>query len=681
MWAEVLSVRHELDVSLDLEAAHLHGRDAISLQVRDTAELTLRLWPKARVIHLEIDGKPASFFREGKEGEVVRVALPQGSRSGDVRLAVEFEGVFDDPWPRNPHVFDNPGYDVAATITPSGAFFLAGSGWYPQLEAPQRSILLTVRAPQGIYAVTSGALISHDNLDGASISKWICSNSPNEIDLFAGPYIMDSRRAGSVPIQTYFFQDNAHLAPRYLEAAARHIRDLSRLHGPYAFPKFAVVENFFPTGYGFPSYTLLGSQVLRLPFILETSLRHEIAHCWWGNGVLVDFSGGNWSEGLTTYVADYLAKERASAQEAAQYRRQILRDYAQLAAGRGDLPVRRFMSRQSPASQVVGYGKAMFVFHMARRTLDGGGFWNGLRDVYKQRLFQPATWEHFQHAFVAQGWSPAEAQIFFEQWLDRTGAPRLRLGQVRLERLGASWVVHGELLQDKPHYDLRVPIWVRTAGFSETRIVRLNGQRAPFSFTLSDRPLAVEVDPEAHVFRLLSPEEIPVTVNSLKVADRLAVVFSSSLGETYRPILRMLLESLGQSKAEILREEQLDPAGLAGRNVLFFGFPATEKGQKATASVQSSKWLVLDQLSQQEALDMASSDVQFAVYPDPERPDRIVAFLVPRHPTDMAAVEESARKITHYGKYSYLGFEKGANTVKGVWEPQESPLIVDLDGT
>jgi hypothetical protein len=65
-------------------------------------------------------------------------------------------------------------------------------------------------------------------------------------------------------------------------------------------------------GFGFPSYTLIGGTVLRLPFIIHTSLGHEIAHCWWGNGVLVDDDGGNWSEALTTYVADYLYQEKKS---------------------------------------------------------------------------------------------------------------------------------------------------------------------------------------------------------------------------------------------------------------------------------------------------------------------------------------------------------------------------------
>ena len=36
-----------------------------------------------------------------------------------------------------------------------------------------------------------------------------------------------------------------------------------------------------------------GFAVLRLPFIPYTSLPHEILHNWWGNGVWVDYAGGN----------------------------------------------------------------------------------------------------------------------------------------------------------------------------------------------------------------------------------------------------------------------------------------------------------------------------------------------------------------------------------------------------
>ena len=177
---------------------------------------------------------------------------------------------------------------------------------------------------------------------------------------------MQTAKAGEIPVSTYFYPQSRQFAATYLQAATGYLDLYQPLFGPYPFDKFAVVENFFPTGYGYPSWTLLGSSVVALPFIVETSLGHEIAHCWWGNGVWVDYTRGNWSEGLTTYVADHLYKERQSPEEAREYRLKILRDYAALVTEENDFPLAEFISRSTAAEQAIGYGKAAMVFHMAR---------------------------------------------------------------------------------------------------------------------------------------------------------------------------------------------------------------------------------------------------------------------------------------------------------------------------
>ena len=38
-----------------------------------------------------------------------------------------------------------------------------------------------------------------------------------------------------------------------------------------------------------------------------------------------------------------------------------------------------------------------------------------------------------------------------------------------------------------------------------------------------------------------------------------------------------------------------------------------------------------------------------------------------------------ARKVPHYGKYSYLAFEKGKNVLKGNWKATAGPLHRELD--
>jgi aminopeptidase N len=125
--------------------------------------------------------------------------------------------------------------------------------------------------------------------------------------LIAAPFERYEKPIQNGQAQVYLRSSDPDLAERYLEATERYLALYSALIGPYPYDKFAPVENFWDTGLGMPSFTLLGPRVIRLPFILYTSYPHEVLHNWWGNGVYVDYETGNWSEGLTAYLADNLA--------------------------------------------------------------------------------------------------------------------------------------------------------------------------------------------------------------------------------------------------------------------------------------------------------------------------------------------------------------------------------------
>src|SRR5919201_253633 len=155
---------------------------------------------------------------------------------------------------------------------------------------------------------------------------------------------------------------DATLARKYLDATAQYLALYNALLGPYPYAKFALVENSWESGYGMPSFTLLGSKVLRLPFIVSSSYPHEILHNWWGNGVFVDARQGNWAEGLTAYLADYLIQEQRGS--ATSYRRATLQKYTDYVATHSDMPLTAFRVRHNAASAAIGYGKALMVFHM-----------------------------------------------------------------------------------------------------------------------------------------------------------------------------------------------------------------------------------------------------------------------------------------------------------------------------
>jgi len=254
------------------------------------------------------------------------------------------------------------------------------------------------------------------------------------------------------------------LANKYLEATDRYLAMYESLLGEYPYQKFALVENFWETGFGMPSFTLLGSSVIRLPFILNSSYPHEILHNWWGNGVYVDYATGNWSEGLTAYLADHLIKEQQG--QGAAYRQQSLQKYTDYASKDRDFPLVEFRGRHSSASEAVGYGKALMLFHMLRRELGDDVFSKGLREFYKQYQFKTASFDDIQKVFEeAKGQSLAS---YFKQWTQRVGAPALALSNTNNRKSAEGYRLSFRIEQKQRGdvYHLRVPVVVTLEGES-----------------------------------------------------------------------------------------------------------------------------------------------------------------------------------------------------------------------
>src|SRR5262249_10334568 len=154
-----------------------------------------------------------------------------------------------------------------------------------------------------------------------------------------------SREAGAVKAMAFLRKPDQELANRYLDATAQYLEMYRGLLGPYPYSKFALVENFWETGYGMPSFTLLGEQVIRFPFILHSSYPHELLHNGGGNAVFVASGGGNGCEGLPAYPAAHLIAEQRG--RGAEPRRAILQRVTDYVTAETDFPLSRFQSRHN----------------------------------------------------------------------------------------------------------------------------------------------------------------------------------------------------------------------------------------------------------------------------------------------------------------------------------------------
>ncbi len=662
------TLHHDLDVTLRLDRRELRGTDILTVSPEGAARLDLNLAPQARVRDVVVGGENASFtFKAGS----LAVTVPRGLRSGTLMATVSYDVAFTDPFPVRPIDTDNPGYGVQGTIFDQGVFILDGAGWYPEIAGSRPTFRLVVRAPAGIIAVTAGRLVLHDSQAGTTTSTWEVRQPLAGLSLSAGPYHVSETEAGRIKIYTYFSAENTPWAERYLNAAAKYIRMYEGLLGPYPFEKFAVVENFFPTGYGFPSYTLLGSSIIPLPFILDTSLGHEIAHSWWGNGVLVDFSRGNWSEGLATYVADYLYREMSSSSEAAEYRTQILRDYATLVPPEADFPLRLFRSRTDLVTRAVGYGKGAMVFHMARRLVGDQEFWEALRDVCRDKMFQEASWDDFAAAMEKRG--KLSLAAFFDQWVSRQGAPVLGIRDIKTIRLKDAWKIQGVIVQKKPYFAVELPILLETDGVGVSRTIAIHGGETAFEILSKHRPCRLIADPDAEVFRRMDRAEIPPTVNSLKASKSLIIVLSGGLSEEVRASVEVLRVSLGQQNALVLDEREATADRLRRHDVVFVGLPR-EKG--LVPPLPPDFTLGEDRFAAAGVVYGHPQDALFGVFNSSGQPGHITALFLPLAAVDSGMI---ARKITHYGKYSYLAFHEREVAAKGLLQALSSPLSLPIE--
>lgn len=619
-------VHHDLDVTLDPVARSVVVTDQVT--VTADAPRTLVLSSGVTVSEASADGQPVPV--EGREGALV-LTLPEGAIKAVIRYGASL-APFD---PAEP----------GPAAGEEGVFLPAGGGWIPATPGEPPTWRLSVRVPAPYVPVATGALIEEAATGDGARAVFAEERTVEEPSLFAGPWAVTERWHGGIRLRTYLHPEQSALSADFLDDAAAAIDAYGDRIGPYPFAGFAVVSAPLPVGYGFPALTYIGRRVLPLPFVRGQSLRHEVLHSWWGNGVRVAPGSGNWSEGLTTAMADLATAEARGGGAARAMRLDWLRDYAALPAEREE-PVDAFVAKRHDAGQIVGYGKAAYVFHMLRHEIGDAAFDAGVRGFWDRHRFQAAGWEDLERAFAdAAG---RDLSAFFDQWIRRTGAPALSLGAVDAAAKALTLTVR----QSEPAYALTVPVAVETTAGSETHAVRLSGTEATATLSLSAPPVAVAVDPDFHLFRRLAPGEAPSILRDVTLAEDAQMVVADD-GEA-GVIAAALAERVMDGKARVVAAARADRA----RPLLVVG--TGERVRRVAA--------VLGLPPVPEALAGRGTARVWMARTPAGAPVLTIAAV------DADALGALLRPLPHYGRQSWLVFDGSAAVDRGVWPSAESPL-------
>ncbi len=528
-----------------------------------------------------------------------------------------------------------PAGDSGNLLADRGVVLL--DGWHPQVSAPAR-YTLTARLPAGFEAVAEADAIEVRETGGGRLFACRLDQPTMAMSLVAGRYEVARVPFGDgKTLYTYFYPEDRDLAGLYRDKALAALARYEKLLGPFPYARFSIVESPLPTGYALPTYTLLGRQVVRLPFIPDTSLPHEIVHQWFGNAV-EPADDGNWAEGLATYLAD--GQRAAEEGRDAAWRKELLVRYQSFVNKDNARSLREFRGGgleddpQVLVERAMGYGKGALFFHMLRRQVGDAAFAEALADLARRMRFKRASWEDIRTSFEEAAHTSLAG--FFAQWLTRSDLPELAVRDLGVTHDQGVPHVRFTLVQqtDEP-YRLVVPVSFFRGDEEIRKIVQIDGKEKQVAIPLDRVPEFLVVDPRYDLARRLHPSELPPVWSRFVGARSKLAVLGQGADEAVCGPFFDLARRYG---ARVVREEEITDNEVAAGSVLFCG-----------ASGPLVRSLFADP-------GLPAGGVTVDVRANPLNRDGVVVLVAAG---DSGTAARAAGRLRHYGKYSRLRFVDG----------------------
>ena len=689
---------HKIDIDIDITAHRLTATDMLTIKSYHADSISLLLNESVKIAELRLNGNITKFEGGLKENPFLKkvyevdIKMPEnppsspfekGGQGGLITLEIKYAITFDKKPEKPKFSREFISDETVGYIGEEGIFLSPSALWYPVVEGGKDfAYKINITSEKGYEYITSGDRIRREEKGDKITTSFQFLNPSEEIFLVGGKYIISESNYNDIKIYTYFSPKDEDLSDGYIESVKNYLKLYEGLLGKYPFGQFSVVSNFLPTGYGFPTFTLLGQEILRLPFIKDTSLGHEVLHNWWGNSVYVDYESGNWCEGLTTYLADHYYKEMKG--EGINYRKEMLRGYNSYINEGNDFPLSDFKSRTETFTRAIGYNKSVFVFHMLRIELGDEKFFSALKEIIKRQSFKVTSWIDLQKIFEEVNGEPLG--WFFKQWIEVPGAPFLNLKNAAYKKKGEGYITSFKLVQDGKPYLLNVSIEITTEKGKAKKIIRIKDKEESIEIRTADRPLSLSIDPHADIFRLLHKQETPPTISRV-MGDKNKIIVLPTGGDkelidTYKDISGAFLPPTppffeGGDKGGMKNDVDLTMEDIKNNALFIFG------------GLNENKLLerLLDKLPDGTLIEKNKVTINNKSYqgegyftvltiPNKFNPDKAIMIIIGFDPN---SIRITGSKLIHYGKYSYLAFKDGKNIDKGIWETKDSPLIVNLE--
>ncbi|MBX3333076.1 MAG: hypothetical protein KF876_03080 [Nitrospira sp.] len=696
-------VHHDLSVVLTPASHEMTAEDRITLEIDEPVQsLTFTLAGTLEIKSIAVE-TPSITMRQERSNQRASFTIMQSPDTGTQRVVVMlpeehgrkltlawvYRGLIDDP-PREPrHLrFVTPS-ETAGHIGTEGVYLSGESQWYPDLPNSFSTFRVTAAIPEEWTMVGSGRKVTQTSNPGMVSSTWAVEQRSEAFTLVANKFVAKSREwkastGQQIELQTYFLPDNAALADEYLEATAEYLEAYIRILGEYPFERFAVVENFFASGLGMPSFTLLGSGSIRRHYVQPYALGHEIVHSWIGNSVFNRDGHANWVEGLTTYLANYYWHELVQDdRQALEQRRMMLQGFNLYVKPEEDYPVSQFLRKHDEKDNAIGYQKSAFVFHLLRQAVGEEAFWRSLKTFVSQHRNWPADWGSIERVFSQE--SGRNLRWFFAQWVEQAGAPVLSIGAASAKRMDGNedreaWQLTLRIEQNETPYRMTVPIHIEMEDTTEVRSVDLNPSRVTIvELLVPNKPLWVELDPGMMTFRRMARHQLPPVLNSYVTDPQKTVMRAFS--DPGSPLEQVVSRLADHDRPDSQRTKVLALEGATlpqDGSILIL---------TDTANIHAVHALVQESCGDRAALRENGFRIDGQIYEGPtmaalfscHRENVPGSVITVMYGVTSDSVAKVARLLFYYGWHSYVIFQDGAVKKREIWPGQEATMEVRID--
>ena len=581
--------RYLLEVRLEPAEHRLVGRAAMDVVRRRrsqppaarAAALELRLHPDLRIRKVRVSG--ARFRRLVSVPTPVTDANQPPSTTHRIVLAAPAEAMtvfvdYDGRLVQDVAAGEVPGkihnFKMRAHVGQDG-IYLADGYWYPQTfpepdDRPELVDFTLLAHPVAGMALKAGAAIDRVRSDQTGLSAWRTPYPIESMVLVGGNHEVHRQQRGNTPLYLHLKRGQAVHVAGLFAALNRYLDRYEPLLGPYPGGELAVVDNFFSSGFAFPTFMLLASAVIDMGERSQTAhgyLDHELLHGWWGNGVFVDPRDGNWCEALASYAANYYGYVLDGDEAEARRKRRNYCHFLSRTTPADDKPLGTF-GLDGGCGRDIAYHKGAMVFHMLARKMGQERFWAAMHDLTNAYVGRYASWDDLRR--ICEEQAGRSLEVFFRQWVRSGGAPLLRIEQARYD--SAEGTLTLDISQGEPAFDLDVPIRLSNGEQTQELEVPLRSATQTVTLPVAIVPQSVELDPDYHLFRRLPAEEIlPTTASTRHGRAFVAVMPGDASPEAYQAIRSVFEKSLDGGAARSFAPEQLPQGVLAESCVLILG--------------------------------------------------------------------------------------------------------------